>query len=109
MIQILESREKKQEIEIQKATLKTEMKMFFDIHTHSTSILNQVFAIQNRYPTSNDFSSPFSIGLHPWFLKKETSENEILLLEQKLQHPKCFAIGECGLDKAIDTNFDFQK
>jgi len=89
--------------------LKTEMKMFFDIHTHSPSSSNQVFAIQNRYPTSDDFSNPFSIGLHPWFLKKETFENEILLMEQKLQHPNCFAIGECGLDKAIETDFDFQK
>ena len=89
--------------------MKTEMKMFFDIHTHSPSSSNQVFAIQNRYPTSDDFSNPFSIGLHPWFLKKETFENEILLMEQKLQHPNCFAIGECGLDKAIETDFDFQK
>ena len=85
------------------------MKIFFDIHTHSPSSSNQVCAIQNRYPTSDHFSSPFSIGLHPWFLKKETFENEILLMEQKLQHPNCFAIGECGLDKAIETDFDFQK
>ena len=89
--------------------MKTEMKMFFDIHTHSPSSSNQVCAIQNRYPTSDHFSSPFSIGLHPWFLKKETFENEILLMEQKLQHPNCFAIGECGLDNAIETDFDFQK
>ena len=89
--------------------MKTEMKMFFDIHTHSPSSSNLVCAIQNRYPTSDHFSSPFSIGLHPWFLKKETFENEILLMEQKLQHPNCFAIGECGLDKAIETDFDFQK
>ena len=28
--------------------------------------------IQNKYPTDTDFSTPFSIGIHPWFLKKET-------------------------------------
>lgn len=83
--------------------------MYFDIHTHSTLSSNQVFTIQNRYPTSDDFSKPFSIGLHPWFLKNETAEMELSLLDEKLQHPNCFALGECGLDKAIETNFDFQK
>lgn len=83
--------------------------MYFDIHTHATSSSNQVFAIQNRYPTSDDFSSPFSVGMHPWFLKKETLEMDLLLMEQKLQNPNCFAIGECGLDKAIEINFQFQK
>lgn len=85
------------------------MKMFFDIHTHSTASSSQFFTIQNRYPTSDDFSKPFSIGLHPWFLKNETAEKELILLEEKLQHPNCIALGECGLDKAIETNFDFQK
>ncbi len=85
------------------------MKTFFDIHTHSTSSSNQVFTIQNRYPTSDDFSNPFSVGIHPWFLKNETVEIELVLLEEKLQHSKCFALGECGLDKAIETDFDFQK
>ena len=83
--------------------------MFIDVHTHHPSNSTEVFEIQNKYPTSNDFSSPFSIGLHPWFLKKETLEIELFLLEKKLQFENCFAIGECGLDKSIDTNFDFQK
>lgn len=89
--------------------MKTEIKLFIDIHTHSISTSNEVFAIRNSYPNSDDFSTPFSIGIHPWFLKKETFENEILLIEQKLQHKNCYAIGECGLDKAIEINFDFQK
>lgn len=83
--------------------------MFYDIHTHSELNSKQVFAIHNVYPNSDNFSQPFSIGIHPWFLKKETYENELLLIEQKLQHHNFYAIGECGLDKAIETNFDFQK
>lgn len=109
MIEILESREKKQEIRIQKVTLKSEMNLFLDIHTHSTSSSHHVFEIQNKYPTDIDFSTPFSVGIHPWFLKKETLEIELVLLEEKLQHPNCFAVGECGLDKTIDVDFDFQK
>ena len=83
--------------------------MFINIHTHHLSNSKKNIEIRNEYPNSQDFLTPFSIGLHPWFLKKETFENEILLMEQKLQHPNCFAIGECGLDKAIETDFDFQK
>lgn len=85
------------------------MSLFLDIHTHSTSSSHQVFAIQNKYPSSDDLSTPFSVGIHPWFLKKETLEIELFLLEEKLQHENCYAIGECGLDKAIDVDFDFQK
>ncbi len=36
-------------------------------------------------------------------------EIELFLLEEKLQHENCYAIGECGLDKAIDVDFNFQK
>jgi TatD DNase family protein len=109
VIEIVESREKKQEIRIQKVTLKSEMNLFLDIHTHSMSSSHQVFAIQNKYPSSDDLSTPFSVGIHPWFLKKETLEIELVLLEEKLQYENCYAIGECGLDKAIDVDFDFQK
>lgn len=83
--------------------------MFINIHTHHISKSKEVFAIQNKYPTDADFSTPFSVGIHPWFLKKETLEIELFLLEEKLQHENCYAIGECGLDKAIDVDFDFQK
>lgn len=85
------------------------MSLFLDIHTHSKSSSHQVFAIQNKYPSSDELSTPFSVGIHPWFLKKETFEIELFLLEEKLQHENCYAIGECGLDKAIDVDFDFQK
>jgi len=83
--------------------------LFINIHTHHLSNSKEVFEIQNTFPTDIYFSTPFSVGIHPWFLKKETLEIELVLLEEKLQHHNCFAIGECGLDKAIDCDFDFQK
>jgi TatD DNase family protein len=83
--------------------------LFINVHTHHPSNSKEVFEIQNKYPTDIDFSTPFSVGIHPWFLKKETLEIELFLLEEKLQHENCYAIGECGLDKAIDVDFNFQK
>lgn len=52
---------------------------------------------------ANDF---FSVGFHPWYIENEIDfEHLKILLAQK----KCLALGECGLDKAIEINFDLQK
>lgn len=83
--------------------------LFFDAHTHRFSSYEKVFSIENKYPNSNDFSTPFSIGIHPWFIKKDALEEEFLMVEKKLHHQNCFAIGECGLDKLIKVDFELQK
>ncbi|QTD38705.1 TatD family hydrolase [Polaribacter batillariae] len=82
---------------------------FIDIHTHQKSFAENVFSIENKYPNSVDFSSPFSIGIHPWYLNKNNIEEELLFVEEQLQHKNCFAIGECGLDKITETDFKLQQ
>lgn len=82
---------------------------FFDAHTHKISSDGNVFSILNTYPNSTDFSQPFSIGMHPWFINKEKLESELVVVEEKLQFENCFAIGECGLDKFVKTDFELQK
>ena len=82
---------------------------FFDVHTHTISSDENVFSVLNTYPNSTDFSQPFSIGMHPWFINKENFESEFLIVEEKLQLQNCFAIGECGLDKIVNTDFELQK
>ncbi|MGK0414340.1 MAG: TatD DNase family protein [Polaribacter sp.] len=83
--------------------------MYFDVHTHGCAAEEKVFSILNRYPNSTDFSKPFSIGIHPWYLHKENIEIELLRVAEKLQHKNCFALGECGLDKGIEVDFEIQK
>ncbi|MCG1036214.1 TatD family hydrolase [Polaribacter sargassicola] len=83
--------------------------VFIDVHTHAFSERKKVFSIVNTYPDSKDFSKPFSIGIHPWFIKKEQLGNQLSILEDKLQSKNCFALGECGLDKLTDVNFELQK
>jgi len=83
--------------------------IFFDVHTHTFSSDKNVFSIVNTYPNSEDFSMPFSIGIHPWFIKKEQLANHLSILEDKLQDKKCYALGECGLDKLTDVDFELQK
>jgi TatD DNase family protein len=83
--------------------------IFFDVHTHSKSSTEPVFSIANKYPTDTEFKKPFSIGIHPWYIKSLNAEKELLIIEEKLQHKNCFALGECGLDKVIATDFELQK
>ncbi|MFL0107448.1 TatD family hydrolase [Tenacibaculum maritimum] len=83
--------------------------MFIDVHTHNTHHPDEVLPIINRYPDSYLLpNTAFSIGIHPWYILEEKLYNELSILEEKLQHPNCYALGECGLDKLSQTNFQLQ-
>lgn len=43
----------------------------------------------------------FSLGIHPWYIQRQTIETALQTLESVTRHPKLLAIGECGLDKCI--------
>jgi TatD DNase family protein len=81
---------------------------FINIHTHSNSNSNSVISILNRYPNSKDFSIPFSIGIHPWYINKERINDEIDFIKEKLILKECYAIGECGLDRLSKVDFSIQ-
>lgn len=81
---------------------------FIDIHTHQNSNKNSVTTVVNCYPNSTDFSNLFSIGIHPWYIEEKNIATEIHFVEQQLQLKNCFAIGECGLDKLSETNYNLQ-
>jgi TatD DNase family protein len=82
---------------------------FFDVHTHGKSSTENIFSIENKYPNATDFTKPFSIGMHPWFVHKDKIEEDLLMIKEKLQDKNCFALGECGLDKVAETDFELQK
>jgi TatD DNase family protein len=82
---------------------------FIDIHTHKKYLVDDVFSLENKYPKSTGFSTPFSIGIHPWYIKQNNIENELLIIEEKLQYQNCYALGECGLDKLSETDFELQE
>jgi TatD DNase family protein len=82
---------------------------FFDVHTHDQSSREAVFSIVNKYPTATEFEKPFSIGIHPWHVKSLHAEKELLIIEEKIEYKNCFALGECGLDKVVETDIELQK
>lgn len=67
-----------------------------------------MFLFNNRFGFDREFylEKYFSIGIHPWDADLQISGSE---LEKIIQHPNCLAIGECGLDKVIDTDIEIQK
>ena len=82
---------------------------FFNFHTHQFTNQPDILELVNQYPNTFDSSIPFySIGIHPWYINADQIEEELKIIEEKLQTKNCLAIGECGLDKRIEIPFDQQ-
>jgi TatD DNase family protein len=84
---------------------------FINLHTHrpaddgSIQIINLL--AQSDFPGATGLN--YSIGLHPWHI----GQFDYLLLIEKMKelakHQNVLAIGECGLDRSIDTPLDLQE
>ena len=82
---------------------------FFNLHTHQSSNDSVVLELVNQYPEEFDVAIAFySIGIHPWRIVKERIAEDLEIIEGNLQNRNCGAIGECGLDKRIETPLDLQ-
>jgi TatD DNase family protein len=83
---------------------------YINLHTHHASPGHGVFVFNNRFAHDPLYytGSLFSIGVHPWdaALPGALQQDE---LEKLLQHPNCFALGECGLDKLHGPDLSIQK
>jgi TatD DNase family protein len=87
---------------------------YIDIHTHHFSNREEVISFRsidvNEYLKAPELINQlFSIGLHPWFLTKENSSTNLLVVEELINHDNLIAIGECGLDKIIDVDYAYQQ
>ena len=82
--------------------------MYIDIHTHNSSVEEDVLKIQNVYLSDDVLpESYFSVGLHPWHI----SENKLDVtdvLNSIAKKENLLAIGEIGLDKNIETSISDQ-
>lgn len=50
----------------------------------------------------------FSLGIHPWFIELQNIDTAFQTIASYMHHIQLLAIGECGLDKCIDTAMDKQ-
>lgn len=83
--------------------------MKFNLHTHKKSNAEGVIEIVNQYSNEFDLNAKyFSIGIHPWYINLDRAEEDLVIIEEKLQLSNCLALGECGLDKRIETSLEIQ-
>jgi len=82
-----------------------------NLHTHcltpeeSLQVLN-VFAQDLKTVNSQ---SLYSAGLHPWHILENDTDECLLKIEKAGSDKRMIAIGECGLDRLINTNFEIQQ
>lgn len=82
---------------------------FFNFHTHQTTNQPNVLELVNQYPQDFEAVIPFySIGIHPWYITEDRIDDDLKIIEDKLQTENCLAIGECGLDKRIKVPLELQ-
>ena len=82
---------------------------YINLHTHNFSDRADILEIVNQYPQEFDAAIPhYSIGIHPWYIVEDHIDEDLTIIESKLELENCLAIGECGLDKRIEIPFDLQ-
>lgn len=83
--------------------------MLYNLHTHRFTNNSEISELVNQYPWEFVEGMPqYSIGIHPWYIAENRLESDLQFIEQKLQLPECWALGECGLDKRIDIPMTLQ-
>jgi TatD DNase family protein len=82
---------------------------FYNLHTHKFTNDPNTLELVNQYPWEFDKTIPvYSIGIHPWYIKKERVQLDLDVIEEKLSLKECLALGECGLDKRIEIPMALQ-
>ncbi|MGE0567456.1 MAG: TatD family hydrolase [Bacteroidia bacterium] len=81
--------------------------MFINIHTHN-QLHDAKLELVNLPIENSERTSYYSYGIHPWFIK-DNYEEQLDRLEEIAKEKRCLAIGECGLDKLCDVNFELQE
>lgn len=82
--------------------------MLHNLHTHNYTANPNILEIVNRYPNEEIDVPYFSTGIHPWYTDEDKLQEHLAIIEQRLQQPNCLALGECGLDKRIETPLGIQ-
>ena len=82
--------------------------MFINTHTHS-QLYDAKIELVNLGMGSSDKPNHYSYGIHPWYIEKETYEDQLRELKIMVHEKRCLAIGECGLDKLSKVDFELQE
>lgn len=78
---------------------------FFDFHHHKKNI---TYGIYNVDLENSPPQFPYSIGIHPQDIVKNSIDKQISWLKTNIDE-NCLAIGECGLDGLVFTDIKMQE
>lgn len=82
-----------------------------DFHTHRLKPDNSIQLLNcfaQDLPIAID-GNLYATGLHPWHLESVEIRECLLEMEKALSLPNVIAVGECGIDRAIDTEVVWQE
>lgn len=83
--------------------------MYIDIHTHKQYQKLNTKSVFNLERENHFVSNLFSSGIHPWFIQEEKLAQIFEKLKSNLALKQAVLLGECGLDKSIETALELQK
>jgi TatD DNase family protein len=83
--------------------------MYFNVHTHRSTASKNVEIINLQVDCNTDDLKLYSFGIHPWDIETKKIAKEIEQLNLLIAEKRIIAIGEIGLDRAIETSIEKQK
>lgn len=91
-----------------------EQGQYINIHAHRGAVSGEEWVLQNlpvrSYPPGEaDPDAAWSVGLHPWDIEKAAIDQALKKVQLATENCQVLAIGEAGLDAAIETPMDLQE
>jgi TatD DNase family protein len=88
------------------------MSFYLDAHIHSANLETNTQSIISLDPRNIDQhliqNHFFTLGLHPWWINEAPIENVLSEINKLKTHQNFIALGECGLDRHRNQNFNVQ-
>jgi len=87
---------------------------YIDLHTHIAWNYPYIFSIRSlvkplEIESFQPSAAAVSIGLHPWYIEPGKEHKLIELVRDASLNPNVMAIGECGIDLKIETQYRLQE
>lgn len=86
---------------------------YIDFHTHNFHFSEKIFrlncfSLKDFNNPKIEYKNPFTLGIHPWEAQSFTTEDLDDLFKPLMKHKNYLGLGEIGLDRACDIDYEIQ-